>query len=451
MRKSLENKIKALIMTSLAGLVAAVNGCDGWKSNQAHHVVYETQNTIRVVALNHPLTQLTKGQGFEHDLIWHFANSNSLKVEWSFKDRPEDVLAELLAGRADIAAGRWSQHDPRLQNQIFLTSLPYGESPAVLVCPREKKSQDEDGFLHKWMNEQNEEFIEDQSIRIGFRSVEISEEIKSLVEKDYPKWSLLETTNLKKMPVDCFLTDNSSAKQMIANRPWLRVTKNFAGLISHSLVFTNHNSALADNFASWFQIKNRSGFMTNLRLRYEGYQRSLTERDRIKLIQSKKTRLPELLKKFKTYSVEFKLPWQLVAAVAFQESHWNQDAESYTGVRGLMQLTQETAKHLGVKDREDLEQSLWGGAKYLKDLIDSQPTQLHIRDKIMLALIAYNIGPYRLKEVQRLTEQAGFDPYSFWALRHQLLNLTNIPVRGLEAVQFTERVLGYYDLLLDSH
>ena len=37
------------------------------------------------------------------------------------------------------------------------------------------------------------------------------------------------------------------------------------------------------------------------------------------------------------------LDWRLLAAVAYQESHWDPEAVSLTGVRGLMMLTEETA------------------------------------------------------------------------------------------------------------
>ena len=47
--------------------------------------------------------------------------------------------------------------------------------------------------------------------------------------------------------------------------------------------------------------------------------------------------------------------WRLLAAVAYQESQWDPVATSETGVRGLMQLTEDTARELGVQDRLDRE------------------------------------------------------------------------------------------------
>ena len=62
------------------------------------------------------------------------------------------------------------------------------------------------------------------------------------------------------------------------------------------------------------------------------------------------------------------IEWRrLLAAVAYQESQQDPIATSETGVRGLMQLTEETARHLGVVDRLDARESAIGAAKYLAD------------------------------------------------------------------------------------
>src|SRR4051812_41459539 len=51
------------------------------------------------------------------------------------------------------------------------------------------------------------------------------------------------------------------------------------------------------------------------------------------------SRLPAYQENFRKYSGQYKIPWTLLAAVAYQESKWNNAAVSHTGVRGLMQLT----------------------------------------------------------------------------------------------------------------
>lgn len=63
----------------------------------------------------------------------------------------------------------------------------------------------------------------------------------------------------------------------------------------------------------------------------------------------------------------------MLAAIAYQESHWDAQATSPTGVRGMMMLTKNTAQSLGITDRTDAEQSISGGVRYLQDMMSKVP------------------------------------------------------------------------------
>ncbi len=77
---------------------------------------------------------------------------------------------------------------------------------------------------------------------------------------------------------------------------------------------------------------------------------------------------------------------KLVHAVIQTESAYNADAQSPKGAVGLMQLMPDTAKRFGVIDRNDPDQNVDGGIRYLKHLIAL------FNPKIDLALAAYNAG-----------------------------------------------------------
>ncbi len=77
--------------------------------------------------------------------------------------------------------------------------------------------------------------------------------------------------------------------------------------------------------------------------------------------------LPQLKPLFEKYAEE--IDWRLLAAIAYQESHWDAQATSPTGVRGMMMLTKNTAQSLGITDRTDAEQSISGGVRYLQDMM----------------------------------------------------------------------------------
>lgn len=78
---------------------------------------------------------------------------------------------------------------------------------------------------------------------------------------------------------------------------------------------------------------------------------------------------------------------RLVAAVARRESAFDENAVSNAGACGVMQLMPATARYLGVTNVFDARQNIFGGARYLRTLLDTFGGDLD------LALAAYNAGP----------------------------------------------------------
>ncbi|MFW6251266.1 MAG: membrane-bound lytic murein transglycosylase MltF, partial [Alkalispirochaetaceae bacterium] len=77
------------------------------------------------------------------------------------------------------------------------------------------------------------------------------------------------------------------------------------------------------------------------------------------------TRLPNYVEAIKREADRYGFDWRLIAAMAYQESHYHPVAMSYTGVQGLMQVTMTTAEEMGIDNRLDPEQSIHAGVKYL--------------------------------------------------------------------------------------
>jgi soluble lytic murein transglycosylase-like protein len=78
---------------------------------------------------------------------------------------------------------------------------------------------------------------------------------------------------------------------------------------------------------------------------------------------------------------------RLLAAVSRRESAWRPDAVSPVGACGLMQLMPATAKFLGVSNVFDARENVFGGARYLRTLLDT------FHGDLDLTLAAYNAGP----------------------------------------------------------
>lgn len=178
--------------------------------------------------------------------------------------------------------------------------------------------------------------------------------------------------------------------------------------------------------------------------------------DRRQFFRHTKTRLPQYRKEFQDAGVKYGLPWILLASQAYQESRWNRNARSPTGVRGLMMLTRDTAADMGIKNRLDPEKSIRGGARYLARLLRQLPETIKGSDRIYFALAAYNVGMGHIKDAQILATRLNKDP-SRWddiktvlpllAKKKYYRTLPNRYARGWEPVQYVKRIRAYHEIL----
>lgn len=167
-------------------------------------------------------------------------------------------------------------------------------------------------------------------------------------------------------------------------------------------------------------------------------------------------RLPQWEDYLRAAGEEYGIDWRLLAAISYQESHWNARARSHTGVRGLMMLTLVTARELGISNRIDPEQSIIGGARYFRRIYDRLPERVQGADRIQMALAAYNVGMGHLEDARRLTQSHGDNPDK-WDHVKQYLPLLAKPqyykhtqhgyARGWEPVVYVDRISEFYNIL----
>lgn len=167
-------------------------------------------------------------------------------------------------------------------------------------------------------------------------------------------------------------------------------------------------------------------------------------------------RLPQWEPQLQAAAREVGLSWHLLAAVSYQESHWNPKARSHTGVRGLMMLTRTTAAEMGISNRIDPEQSILGGARYLKSLYDRLPERIGEPHRTWFALAAYNVGMGHLEDARILTQRHGGDP-DIWedvaehlpllAKRQYYRNTRYGYARGWEPVDYVRNIRQFQDII----
>ncbi|MEO8741520.1 MAG: membrane-bound lytic murein transglycosylase MltF [Casimicrobiaceae bacterium] len=220
--------------------------------------------------------------------------------------------------------------------------------------------------------------------------------------------------------------------------------------------FPAAQSVLRDQVDAFFATLRRDGTLQRLVERYFTYAQ-VPRLDAGAFHERSKALLPEYRPLFQHAQEATGVEWRLLAAMAYQESQWDPQAVSETGVRGLMQLTEDTARHLGAVDRLDPQSSVMAAARYLRKLKEKLPTRIAEPDRTWLALAAYNIGIGHLEDARVLAQKQKLSPDSWQAVK-QALPLLALPeyyedakygyARGGMPVAFVDRVRAYYDILL---
>ncbi len=385
--------------------------------------------------------------GLEYDLVQAFAQELGVGVKYIIS-KPEELADDLASSRYHLAIG-WltPSADPSLQATppIFQTrdiliqheaTLPLsstaqlaGQTVHVMRGSRQANT------LHTLAREIPDLRIEEFNgadifallEKLGNRGIDyvaLDESLEDLVNQYIP--------NLRASLV---LSDNQPVTWGLGPHPNVEL------------------KARVDKFVERVQ---HDGTLARLEDRYLGHVRRLNQADIIRFLGEIETTLPKYRKSFQAAQVLTGLDWRLIAAVAYHESQWDPNATSYTNVRGIMMLTEETADRLQVGNRLDANESILAGARYINLLREQLPEETEEPDRTWLALAAYNIGPGHFGAAQTLARQLKADPNAWYEMK-RILPLLAQPryaqqlrigkARGGEAVILVENIRSYYDIL----
>ncbi len=223
-------------------------------------------------------------------------------------------------------------------------------------------------------------------------------------------------------------------------------------------MWSRHYMNLDHKFQNFWRDIKDSGVLDEMLEKYFGfYPESQDPYELRHFQQALINELPKYADTIREASRRYNLDPLFLVAIIYQESRFDPGATSRTEVRGLMQITSDTADFLGLEDRLDPHQSILGGAQYLQFLGERmERIDITSWDKWFMALAAYNQGLGHVYDARSLAEQEGFNPDSWSGLKtsYPLLSYQqyyeSLPrgyTRGYEAVHFVERVRYYYKLL----
>ena len=200
----------------------------------------------------------------------------------------------------------------------------------------------------------------------------------------------------------------------------------------------------------------RRGYLARVHERYYGHTKKFDYVGTRNFIRHYESRLPRYRQMFEEAGRDWGVDWRLLAAIGYQESHWRSGAVSPTGVRGIMMLTEDTAAYLGIDDRVNPKNSIFGGAQYYARQTERVADSVDEPDRTWMALAAYNVGFNHIKDARQIVEWQGGNPDTWIDLSKALPLLaqrkwyTRVPygyARGWEPVLYVNNIRSYYNIL----
>ena len=423
-------------------------------SNQLEKI--RAKNVLEVVMVNGPTTYFVGAigkEGFEYLLMKRFAEYLDVNLTLHVASTVNEAISMTNEGVGDITAGALTRTKEREAEYPFGPS--YASVKELVIC-------------HQKMIKQ-QSFPRSLSDLLGLNIVVGKEtsydETLSELQKELPELRY-ETSDehsseqllalVSQGEIDCTVVDSNIFS--VNNRYYPALRKAFSISENKKLawILRDGDKELNAKLIAWLSKLECSGEMAQLKDHYYSDSQQFNYVNISVFHKRLKSRLPKYKSLFVKAGKKYEIPWTLIAAQSYQESHWDRLAKSPTGVRGMMMLTLPTAKEMGVTHRLNASQSIYGGAKYYAQLLKRVSPDVQGVDRYKFAFAAYNVGMGHLIDARALARKLGRDPDSWKDLKTVLPLLAQRKyykdlkygyARGQEPVDYVEAIYEYHAIL----
>lgn len=386
--------------------------------------------------------------GFEYDLARMFADELGVDLRIVTPEDPADIVPMVARREAHLAAPGVGIRADRLRHVRFGPS--YHEATQQVVYRR--------GIDQP----RGPADLVGASVAGSGHVTHFDELFAAFPEVDWrPEHGLAPDDLLARLwqkEIRYLVTDSNQIKISRRYYPELRVAFDLTDPAPLAWIFPKgRDDSLLRAAEAFFGRIDDNGQLAWLRERYYGHVGEFDYVGVRRFLRHVDQRLPEYVDVFREAAERNGIDWRLLAAIGYQESHWNPKAVSPTGVRGIMMLTIRTAAELGIKNRIDPGNSIRGGARYLRRILDRLPANIPEPDRTWFALAAYNVGLGHLEDARAITARRGGNPDRWMDVMESLPLLMQKQwykdtrygyARGREAVQYVQNIRSYYDILV---
>lgn len=415
-------------------------------SSQLEQII--ARGELRVSALNSPPSYYIDGNapaGMDYELATLFAEYLGVKLKIEPRNNLTDLFLGLEKNEVDMLAAALI-YNPERMDRFRVGPSYYSVSQQLVYRQGNKKPRDLSKLVDK------------------LTVIEGSAHLATLTylqQMKYPdlQWEVVNGRSSKELlrqvangSIDYVIADSVTVSSLQRLYPQLTIAFDISE--EEPVMWYINKSGDDSLYAAmldFFSQLSEESTLPRLEEKYLGYVGGFDYVDARTFLNAIDNTLPEFQPHFEKYAPD-DIDWKLLAAISYQESHWNPLATSSTGVRGLMMLTRSTAESLGVADRLDPEQSIRGGANYIALLMKKIPETIPEDERIWFALTAYNMGYAHMLDARKLTKIQGANPDSWMDVKKRLPMLTQKRyyqltrygyAKGYQAAKFIENIRRY--------
>ncbi len=408
---------------------------------------------LRIVTTNSATTYYFGPQGrtgLEYELARRFADSIGVQLQVTIPSTTSDLINMVHSGKAHLAAAGVSVTTERGDALRFGPSYHITTQQLVYRRGNRRPRNIED------LGNGRLQVIKDSSYAERLRELKLAHPQLRWEERDDSDVEHL-VEAIWEQSIDYTVVDSHMLASLRGLYPELAVAFQLSGPQPLAWAFKkSEDQSLLQAANRFFAELQTSGELTRILDRHFGNTSRFDYVDARTFLRHSAERLPSFQPYFEKAARDQDFDWRLLAALAYQESHWNPHARSPTGVRGLMMLTRATAKQVEVNNRLDPEASISGGARYLRMIEKRIPERIPAPDRLWFALAAYNVGYGHLEDARILTQRRGGDPDNWLDVREHLPLLAHEEwyaqtrfgyARGNEPVNYVQNIRRYYNVL----
>lgn len=354
--------------------------------------------------------------GFEYELLQQFCESIGVELEVEVVKNLDSLIVKLNKGEGDVIACNYTITKDRGKKINF--SEPFAQTQQVLI------QRKPDGWQEMKEEEWMEQMISDPS---------------ELAQKDVRVWKNSSyhqrLVHLQEEIGDTIFIDGIEGT--IGGEELIEMVS--TGLIDYTVAEDNVakvNEQFFDNLYTDLDlsVKQKMAFGLRkssplLKAKLDSWLKEFMEKPTYKYIYRKYFEMKHVATKLKNSNVVlngdrisqfddlFKKAadfsgwdWRLLASVAYQESKFNPEIQSFGGAYGMMQFMPNTGPHYGVYPDSPPSVQIMGGAKKLmadEKFWKNVPDEL---ERKKFALASYNAGRGHIQDAVKLAQKHGKDP-----------------------------------------